>query len=55
MVMHRRATISHNRVTEELVRRYGKDAPIAIWLEDDHAVVLIDGEQRDEIVGGVVT
>jgi hypothetical protein len=55
MIIHRRATISHNQIWAELVRRYGKDAPISIRLDEQEAHVLIDGEKRRDVLGAVVT
>ena len=53
--MHRRASLSHNQIVEELARRYGKDAPVSIRLvSDTQAKVLIDGEERDDVIAAFV-
>ncbi len=42
---------AHNASVEELIRRYGEDAPITIKLSDDgEAQVLLDGLPPDDVV-----
>jgi hypothetical protein len=56
--VHSLAAHSHNQAMQELVRRYGPDAPITITVipgdqGDGKAVVLIDGLPPDDVITAI--